>query len=144
MNNEKGVSLVEVLAGMVIITIILLSSAQIFFQCKKTAEINKNELVVVHLADAMLERLKIENEIVQNSLPEADTWDREIEISLKNDNKDYSKMTINNKIYYVNAYITPMTDSHPFIEQKLNLVNVRVNVEDGTGRTCEIEGYVEI
>lgn len=144
MNNEKGISLVEALVGMVIISIILLSTAQIIIQSKKTAEINKNDLIVTHLADAMLERLKIENEIVKNAVPQSETWDNDIEIPLANEVRDYSEVKINNNTYFVSAFLTPMTDTHPFVQEKLNLVNVRIQVEDRTGRTCEIEGYVEI
>lgn len=141
MNNEKGFTLVEVLAGIVIITIILISVAQIMIQSNKTAEANKNQLVVIHLADAMLERLKIENHVVKKAIPPSNTWDKDIEIELKNDSEDYSTITINNQDYSISAYLTPRTNTI----KDLNIVNVRVLVQDEKGkRKSEIEGYVEI
>lgn len=56
--SQRGFSLLEVVASIVLISIILLSFAQIFVQANSTANINNEKLVVINLADAYLERLK--------------------------------------------------------------------------------------
>ncbi len=56
--SQRGFSLIEVVASIVLISIILLSFAQIFVQANSTANINNEKLVVINLADAYLERLK--------------------------------------------------------------------------------------
>lgn len=59
MNNEKGFTLIEVLASLVIVTIILLAFSQIFISNNQYANKNTEKLVVVNLADAYLERIRV-------------------------------------------------------------------------------------
>lgn len=54
--NESGLTLIEVVASIVIITIVLLSFSQLFIQSNKTAHYNNEKLVLINLADGQLER----------------------------------------------------------------------------------------
>ena len=63
-NNQKGFSLIEVIASIVIISIVLLSFFQLFVQSNKTAAANNEKLVVINLADAQLERLKLDHTVL--------------------------------------------------------------------------------
>lgn len=60
MQNEKGFSLVEVVASLVIISIVLLSLLPFFINAKTISQSNMERLVVINLADATMERLKID------------------------------------------------------------------------------------
>lgn len=57
--NNKGFSLVEVLASLVIISIVLVSFMALFTNTNRIAVNNSEKLVVVNLADSYLERVKI-------------------------------------------------------------------------------------
>lgn len=113
--NEKGFTLVEVIASLVIITIVLLSIAQLVIQSNKTTSINNEKLVVIDLAEAVLERLEDESHIVKEAIESAANPNSEIEIPLHSINfsnlstetiggKEYYLIKMNNGTYQVNAY----------------------------------------
>lgn len=58
MKNEKGLTLVEVLAAVVLISIVLMGFMALFGTTNKYAVTNSEKLIVINLADAHLERLK--------------------------------------------------------------------------------------
>lgn len=58
LQKENGFSLIEVVASIVIITIILFSFFQLFIQSNKTAAYNNEKLVLINLADGQLERIQ--------------------------------------------------------------------------------------
>lgn len=60
LKSEKGFSLIEVVASIVLISIILLMFAQIFVSTNHTAAVNTEKLVTINLADAVLAKLKSE------------------------------------------------------------------------------------
>ena len=60
MKQEDGFTLIEVVASLVILTIILMFFSSIFVQNNKVAIRNSDKLVVTNIADAYLERLKVE------------------------------------------------------------------------------------
>lgn len=59
MKKEAGFTLVEVIVSFIIITIILLSFYPLLNNVKKTTDSNTDRLVVVNLAEATLNRLKV-------------------------------------------------------------------------------------
>lgn len=59
LKQQRGFSLIEVVAALVIITIVLLSFSQLFIQSNKTAAYNNEKLVAINMAEAELERLKL-------------------------------------------------------------------------------------
>lgn len=59
MKNERGFTLVEVLAALVILSIVLMSFTAVFANTNRIAINNSEKLVVINLADAYLERIKI-------------------------------------------------------------------------------------
>ena len=56
--KESGFTLIEIIASIVIITLVLLSFSQLFIQSSKTAAHNNEKLVLINLADAELERVR--------------------------------------------------------------------------------------
>lgn len=167
--NQKGMTLVEVVASIVIISIVLLSVAQIILQSNKNAHVNNDKLVVINLAESVLERLKVQHYIVSDSLESVTpTEGGQIEIPLENlDIADLTKKTdtsgntyylfeINDETYLVNAY-TKKEMNEELKELKLQKVQVKVkhvkvktnslnqitDIEYLIG-TSDIEGYVKL
>lgn len=60
LKKQHGLSLVKVVEAIVIIGIVLISFSQLFIQSNKTAAYNNEKLLLIHLADAELERIKID------------------------------------------------------------------------------------
>lgn len=58
LKDERGITLFEVVASLVIITFILISFSQLFVQSNKTAKYNNEKLTTINLADAALVKLK--------------------------------------------------------------------------------------
>lgn len=59
LKEERGFSLIEVVIAIVIIGITLISFSQLFLQSNRVATFNNEKLVVINLANAELERLKL-------------------------------------------------------------------------------------
>ncbi|MGE7997409.1 type IV pilus modification PilV family protein [Lysinibacillus sp. NPDC093190] len=135
--SQRGFSLIEVVASLVLISIILLSFAQIFISTNKTATVNTEKLVTVNLADAVLAKLKSE------PLPKIATSDLNQYFIGKS-----KSMGLNDKTYTITY--TPSQNSTKyansnFTEKDLNLIKVVVTVTSPNGKTKgSSEGYVSI
>jgi len=143
LHNHHGFSLVEVVASIVLLGIILLSFGQLIIQSNSTALANNDKLVVIHLVDATLERLKIENHIVKEAYektePQSGTSPCWKDINLTN--YSLSQINVNETNYIVTACITEESAS----VLNLGLVNVLVEIEDEHGkRKSDIEGFVKL
>ncbi len=129
MKNDKGFSLLEVVASIVLLSIILLSFFQIFIQTNKTAVSNNEKLVVIHLADAVLERIKLDPFTDFLERPDGSTY---------NETKSIPPVVMNNKSYQVTIKASQNSE-----EKNIRLVNVLVEVVAENGRTkSSVEGYV--
>lgn len=161
--KEMGLTIIEVVVSLVIISLVLLSVAQLVIQSNKTTSINNEKLVVIDLAEAVLERLKDESHIVKETLQLAPNPDTEIEIPLHSinfsnlstiniDGKDYYFIQMNNETYQVNAYtkkcdadITNLGLKPVVVKVKrVELINNGSTVINDLIGKSEIEGYVEI
>jgi len=138
-STQKGFTLVEVLASIVIISVILLGVAQLMLFTNKTAVSNNSKLVTTHLAKATMERIKIE----------PDTY-----FSFSNVSTEKKEYTKNNcqvenceELYefYVNdqTYDVTVQVSQNDEEKELDLINVFVTVQQANKNTkSSVEGYV--
>lgn len=142
--RNKGFTLVETLASMVLLVIILLSFTQLFIQTNEEAKQNNEKLVVINLADGVLEGLKVK--------PMK-------EIKTATDVQDYFKVNTNpaapsdtlsfdGKTYKVSYSASQSTTKYTNgfnSEKDLKLVKVVVTVTAPNGRTkSSSEGYVSI
>lgn len=143
--NEKGFSLIEVIASIVIISIVLLSFFQLFVQSNKTAVANNEKLVVINLADATLERIKATpikedpNIINVNEYFNSGTTNANI----------YPKSLVLNNTKYLISYKASQSDNTlknaKYSEKDLNLIKVVVTVTAENRKTKgSSEGYVSI
>lgn len=70
--NAKGLSLVEVLASIVILTIVLISFSNLFLQSAKHTKFNKEKLTAVQVAEDVVAKIRIgeySDEIVGSDFP---------------------------------------------------------------------------
>ncbi|WP_409368576.1 prepilin-type N-terminal cleavage/methylation domain-containing protein [Lysinibacillus sp. 38-6] len=138
--SQRGFTLIEVVASLVLISIILLSFAQIFISTNKTAALNNEKLVTVNLADAVLAKVKSESlpKLSSNNLND---YFKNMDTTIKVNDKSYkityspSQYSDKNKKY---------TNSN-FTEQELNLIKVVVTITSPNEKTKgSSEGYVSI
>lgn len=143
MNNQKGFSLIEVLAALVIITIILLSFIQVFIQTNKTSHYNNERLVIINLADATIERLKVSNFVKKKNTNLSDLSDL----------SDYftsqpSSININGKTYTIKINASQSNDvpsNATYSEANLDFVKVVVTVSAANNKMKGVsEGYVTL
>lgn len=142
MKNEKGLTLVEVLAAVVLISIVLMGFMALFGTTNKLAVTNSEKLVVINLADAHLERLKADPIIYFKN-----TGYVFPPTTLKNGPDSTRTDTINGKIYTVNIDFTQTnTKQHPspFLSEKdLSLYNVIITVKSpNSNLSSTVEGYL--
>lgn len=143
--NSKGFTLIEVIASIIIITIVLLSFSQIFIQTNRTAAVNTEKLVTINLADAMLARVRantytkasdIQSYFVDNTQPNKKLKNPPLEIDLNG--KTYT-------VSYKASQNTTTAKNTQFSEKDLNLIKVVVTVTSPNGKTTgSSEGYVSI
>ena len=129
METEKGFTLVEVLASLVIISIVLMSFMAIFSNTNKLAVGNSEKLVVINLADAYLERVKVQpDEYIE--FPSA----------TKCNSKEMPSFiyNINDKDYNIKVNASQDSD-----ECNLSLINVVVTVTAiNSNMSSSVEGYI--
>lgn len=131
LKEERGFSLIEVVASLVMITIVLLSFSQLFIQSNKTAAYNNEKLVAINMAEAELERLKMTPFI--EYLPTINSS------SLYNFKtpQDIKKTLYSGNIYSLNINATQTSE-----EQKRKLINVVVTVKYKNSQST-VEGYIK-
>jgi len=137
LKNQKGFSLIEVLAALVIITIILLSFIQVFIQTNKTSHYNNERLVIINLADATIERLKVSNFVKKKNTNLSDYF-----------TSQPSNININGKTYTIkiNASQSNYVPSNAtYSEANLDFVKVVVTVSAANNKMKGVsEGYVTL
>jgi len=150
LKQQRGFSLVEVVAAIVIIGIILISFSQLFIQSNKLAHKNTEKLVTIQLADAMLERLKVnpsENSNILGKIKQYCPGDNTI---IRPEDQVTSQIEINSKNYHVTYFSSQCDKQNTFqntenTDVDLKLVRVFVTVTAPNGKTKgSTEGYVAL
>lgn len=125
--NEKGLTLVEVLAALVILSIVLMSFTALFANTNRMAVSNNEKLVVINLADAYLERAKITPSDYIDVYPPTKL--------IESKQKPPFFMTMNNKTYEVLVKIKK--------DASLPLLNIVVTVKAvDSNISSSVEGVV--
>lgn len=147
-NAESGFTLVEVLASLVIISIIFIGAFNLIISTNEVAVSNNNRLVAINLGKATIERVKNNPSIYFNQ-PEANDIDydygvsdcasiNESETDIDNCQNLYD-VTINDNEYSITLRVNQDSD-----EEKLNLIDLLVTVElPGENIKHQVEGYVK-
>lgn len=144
MNNENGVTLVEVLASMVIISIILLGVYSLMTFTNKHAVSNNAKLVSINLAKATIERIKIKPEeyfdvetLTEEEFPAQGYTFNADNCTPKKCSNVYL-LEVNDTEYKVEIYLTQDED-----ERDLKLINVIVTISlEERNINSVVEGYV--
>lgn len=132
MENEKGFTLIEVVASIIIISIVLLSFSQLFIQSNKSSVQNNDKLITINLAEAELERLKV-TPFHPDYLPPID----------KSKLYNPPKKEVEKVIYeYGPKYKLSIKATQTADEKNNQLVNVVVTTKLNTVSTT-VEGYVK-
>ena len=146
--KERGFTLIEVVASIVIIGIVLISFSQLFIQSNKTAAYNNEKLVTINLADAMLVKLKAESFTKDTSITDVNKYfedNSEPENSMKN---PPLAIKMNNKTYAVSYEASQNNaelDNSNYSEEQLDLIKVVVTVTAPDGKIKgSSEGYVSL
>lgn len=164
MDNEKGFTLIEVLASLVIISLVLMSFMGIFANTNKLAVRNSEKLVVINLADAYLERVKVDpdgtinlvGEKFKDSPPPHQKFPPDFIECRDSENRVISnkhcytvtldKLDLFNEKYYdVTIKFSQTTESNEdnLSEDVLSLINVEVTVTARESKlSSTVEGYV--
>lgn len=145
LQNSKGFTLIEVVASIIILSIVLLSFSMVFIQTNKTAAYNNEKLVTVNLADAILAKIKSKT---YTGIPEDKLEYYFTHSALTKDNALNLPLEIemNEKIYTI-SYLPSQSTTKltSYSEKDLNLVKVVVTVTAPDGKTKgSSEGYVTI
>lgn len=130
MVNQKGLTLVEVLASLAIISIVLLSFFQILINTSINAVKNNEKLVMIYLAEAELERLKINpfEHITKIEKESASLYNTSFTRNVK----------LNDENYKIKIYA--FQDEK---EKELNIFNAKVEINSDSSRNnSSVEGYV--
>lgn len=133
MKNEKGLTLVEVLAAVVLISIVLMGFMALFGTTNKLASTNSEKLVLINLADAHLERLKADPVVYfRDSGSTFPTAPVSSPITITRTD------TINGKSYSVKAVLKPSGQTNA-----QSLLDAVVTVKASTSNlSSSVEGFV--
>jgi prepilin-type N-terminal cleavage/methylation domain-containing protein len=148
--KNKGFTLIEVLASIVLLSILILTFSNSFVFSNRTAVSNNDNLAAVNLAKATLEKIKNDPYMYIND-PKTGNIDYEnnpITFNINNcpiNNRPCQNLfsvTINNKTY--NISITASQNAAKG-DKNLNLINVLVQVNSVNSTpiiSSKIEGYI--
>jgi prepilin-type N-terminal cleavage/methylation domain-containing protein len=136
MNNERGMTLIEVVASIVIISIVLISFFQLFTQGNTVAARNNEKLVVINLANAELERLKITEPSVVFGTG-TNKLNKPGNTNVYNPNHYTKQTTINGSQYEVLIHATGYD-----ADAKLVIVEVTATGKNNVPKS-KVEGYLK-
>lgn len=140
--DESGFTLVETLASLVLLSIILLGFFQLFVHTNKTANVNNEKLVVINLADGVLEGLKAQ------PMKELKTSNVQNYFTSQNPLNPVDSIEFNKKIYnvaYEASQSSAIYGNNSNSEKTLKIIKVVVTVTAPNGKTkSSTEGYVSI
>lgn len=150
--NEKAFSLVEVLASVVVVSIVLIGVLNIIVFTNKVAVSNNDKLVAVYLANATIERIKEKPEdffpLPSDASPAPEYVGRTAEDPFSYDGTHCTTEACEN-LYHVQIneviYKVTVSVSQDEKEQQLRLINVVVNVKHPDKPIhSKVEGYVNL
>lgn len=148
LKKERGFSLLEVVAAIVIIGIVLLSFSQIFIQTSKTAHKNNEKLATINLADAMLVRLKAESFNLDPTIIDVNNYFKDTTENDPTKKKPPTLIKMNDKEYEISYVASQSKDNFEnaqYTEFDLNLIKVVVTVTAPDGKIKgSSEGYVAL
>lgn len=147
--QNQGFTLVEVLASLVLLSIILLTFFQLFIFSNKTAVSNNEKLVAVNLAKATLERVKLDPFSYINEPSSSVNYEKK-PVTFNQDNCPTNNKTcqtlfsipINDRTYTISVTASQNTANG---EKKLNFITIVIEVQLESSKpaiSTKIEGYV--
>lgn len=148
--SEQGFSLIEVVASIVIVTILLISFAQLFVQANKTAAHNNEKLVAINLADAALAKLQAETLAKNSSITDVNHYFVDNSVNDPTQKKPPLAILMNGKNYSITYKASQnnkkeLITNSTYSEKELDLIKVVVTVTAPDGKIKgSSEGYVSL
>ena len=131
--KDNGFTLIEVIASIVIISIVLISFSQIVVMNNKVAASNNDKLIAINLAEAELERIKIQP--FEESFIQKPT-DQPLDDVISEVQRQFINEGHNTNFYTVEF---SFTQSHNEFNTKVIHVEVTVKYKDSKSK---MEGYL--
>lgn len=152
--NQKAFTLIEVLASVLILTLIIFGSMALLNFTNTMAKSNNEKIVAVNLAKATLERINVKaTDFIDPEIDLEDTrYDSPLiftQASCKNNLtcENLYQPQINDKIYEVEVYVSQdkkAREDEKYSEKELGLLNIKIIVNlaesDVSGQA---EGYID-
>lgn len=144
LRKEQGVTLIEVLASIVIISIILMGVFSLLIFTNKSAVSNNSKLVSINLAKATIERMKVApeefmdmDEIKVKPVPFEEVFNKD-NCKPKPNCENLYEHNVNNQTYDVEITVNQTPE-----EKDLKLVNIVVTISlEKRNINSIVEGYV--
>jgi prepilin-type N-terminal cleavage/methylation domain-containing protein len=141
MGNNRGFTLIEVLASIIILSVIITSFFQFFIFSQKTTTNNQDKLIAINIAQKVLEQIKEEAGKPDSSTDKSQYWS----VSHPNDHnyvKTYEgesyKESVDGKTYSIKIAVA---EEKP--ENRLYMITVTVNGNNGISKST-VKGLVEL
>lgn len=148
MEKQDGISLVEVIASLLLISIILLSFYPLFITTKNISNSNIERLVAVNLADATLDRLKMDPySYIDNPTTDPAYLFKNVKSKLYNRTNcpaptfclDIYSIKLNERNYEIEVKASQEKSE----ESVIKLINIVVTAKNERGNiNYSVEGYV--
>lgn len=121
-NNEKGMTLIEVLASIVILTIIVTSLLTIFLQSTKATQTSSNTIDATYLAQKEMENMyalsrEIKYDELDVQMTKKGNEDEGVytKVTTGDDSKKYTKENIVNNHLYQISVVTEIENTHSLV-----------------------------
>lgn len=140
LGNNRGFTLVELLASIIILSIIVIGIFQMFVFSAKTATSNQTKLVTTHLAKATIERIKVDADsyFPSDEVGNTDKFNKGNCNNFAEVDCGLFEMKVNDLDYEVEVRVSQDEE-----EKELNLINVVVTVlQAEKNLSSKVEGYV--
>lgn len=148
LKQQRGITLVEVVAAILIVGIVLISFSQLFIQSNRIAHKNNEKLITVNLADAMLVRLKSESFAYNSTITDPNSYFIDATQSDRTKKRPPTLIKMNGKDYEVSysaSLNSQQVNNASYSEKDLKLVKVVVTVTAPDGKTKgSSEGFVAL
>lgn len=136
MLNEKGFSLIEVVAALVLSSVILLSFFTFFTQSKKFERVNNEEYTTAQLSEELVHVL--ENAKYNPAKPN-EVWNEYYNTNIP-DTEEYA-ISVNNRVYYVNVEQKDSQEVTPLLARNFNVIKVTLSTDRDGVRKDVVTNY---
>lgn len=135
--NEKGAHLVEIVAAIVLISIILISFVSIFIQSRQFEKRNEEKYTAIQLSEEILHLLETND--VDETQPNI-LWETLLKEHFgENGNADF--IEVNHKKYYPHVTIKNSKETNVLLEEQQSIITISIDTEVNGQRKEVVKNY---